>query len=130
VHLVTVLEEMPVQETVDAAGELAAAGLPIGSIVVNRSRPALIPDGLVGADGEVDRDLLSAGLLKVGVPVGHADALIAELRGYAERQRLEACTVAQLETVAAPQIKLPDLNPPVELGELKQLAARFVRGTG
>ena len=30
VHLVTLLEEMPVQETVDAVGELVAAGLPVG----------------------------------------------------------------------------------------------------
>src|SRR4051794_5281491 len=35
VHLVTLLEEMPVQETADAAAELTEAGLPLGGIVVN-----------------------------------------------------------------------------------------------
>ena len=35
VHLVTLLEEMPVQETVDAAAELRALGLEVGGVVVN-----------------------------------------------------------------------------------------------
>src|SRR3954447_26120290 len=38
VHLVTLLEEMPVQETTDAATELTAAGLPLGAVVVNSVR--------------------------------------------------------------------------------------------
>ncbi len=42
VHLVTLLEEMPVQETLDAAEELRAAGFQLGSVVVNRARPVLI----------------------------------------------------------------------------------------
>ena len=39
VHVVTILEEMPVQETVDGIAELRAAGLPVGGIVVNLVRP-------------------------------------------------------------------------------------------
>ncbi|MGM3372085.1 hypothetical protein, partial [Escherichia coli] len=35
VHLVTVLEEMPVQETGDGIAELRSAGLPVGGVVVN-----------------------------------------------------------------------------------------------
>ena len=42
VHLVTLLEEMPVQETIDAAVELAAGGFHLGAVIVNRARPALI----------------------------------------------------------------------------------------
>ena len=37
VHLVTLLEEMPVQETVDAARELTEAGFRLGSVLVNRT---------------------------------------------------------------------------------------------
>ena len=42
IHLVTLLEEMPVQETLDAVGQLEALDLRIGSIVVNlvRQEPA------------------------------------------------------------------------------------------
>src|SRR4051794_4809745 len=42
VHVVTLLEEMPVQETADAVTELAAAGLPVGGIVVNAVRAPLL----------------------------------------------------------------------------------------
>src|SRR5689334_23003108 len=39
IHLVTVLEEMPVQETGDGIAELRGIGLPIGGVVVNMVRP-------------------------------------------------------------------------------------------
>ena len=39
VHLVTVLEEMPVQETADGIADLRAAGLPVGGVIVNQVRP-------------------------------------------------------------------------------------------
>ena len=39
VHLVTLLEEMPVQETADGIAELRAAGLPVGAVIVNMVRP-------------------------------------------------------------------------------------------
>ena len=42
VHLVTLLEEMPVQETADAVDELTAAGLPVGGVVVNMVRAPLL----------------------------------------------------------------------------------------
>ncbi len=38
-HLVTVLEDMPVQETTDGIEELRAHGLPVGGVVVNLVRP-------------------------------------------------------------------------------------------
>ena len=42
VHLVTLLEEMPVQETVDAVAELRGLHIPVGAVVVNQTRhPAL-----------------------------------------------------------------------------------------
>ena len=39
VHLVTVLEDMPVQETADGIDELRAHGIPVGGVVVNLARP-------------------------------------------------------------------------------------------
>ena len=35
VHVVTLLEEMPVQETADAIAELTALGFPVGTVIVN-----------------------------------------------------------------------------------------------
>ena len=44
VHLVTLLEEMPVQETVDGIAELRAAELPVGGVIVNMVRPRDLSD--------------------------------------------------------------------------------------
>jgi anion-transporting ArsA/GET3 family ATPase len=42
VHVVTLLEEMPVQETVDAIADLSALGIPVGKIIINATRPPLL----------------------------------------------------------------------------------------
>ncbi len=65
VHVVTVLEEMPVQETADGIAELTAARLPVGAIVVNQVRPSPLPEpALVAAQsGSVDTEALRAGLV-------------------------------------------------------------------
>ena len=44
VHLVTLLEDMPVQETADAIEELTKAALPIGSVIVNMATEPVLPD--------------------------------------------------------------------------------------
>src|SRR5690606_18277105 len=44
VHLVTLLEEMPVQETLDGIAELRSEHLPVGHVVVNLRRPSLVAD--------------------------------------------------------------------------------------
>jgi anion-transporting ArsA/GET3 family ATPase len=126
VHIVTLLEEMPVQETIDAVGDLTASGFQLGTIVVNRARPALISAGLLGADHAVDEKALAAGLKKANLPVNLAAALASEVTEYAERLELQGENAAKLDAIDLPRITLPDLNPPVELGELSELAACFL----
>jgi anion-transporting ArsA/GET3 family ATPase len=124
VHLVTLLEEMPVQETLDAAGELTAAGFRVGAVLVNRARPTLIADGADG-DGTVDVVALTKGLAHADIPAEHVTALAAEMLDYAERQRIQAENSLRLDSLDVPRIELPDLNPPVGLGELNELAAQL-----
>ena len=126
VHVVTLLEEMPVQETLDAASELGNAGFRLGAVVVNRARPALLDAALVGGAADVDTKAIAAGLRKVNLPVAYAPALAAEVADYAQRQRIQAENLERLDAVDAPRIELPDLNPPVELGELNELASCFL----
>jgi len=121
VHLVTLLEEMPVQETLDAAADLSGLGFQLGSVIVNRVRPALIENPSVA----VDPAALAAGLQRAGVDPGQAPALATEVAEYAVRQGIQEQNARRLDTLDLPRIELPDLNPPVELGELKELAARF-----
>jgi len=124
VHLVTLLEEMPVQETLDAAGELTANGFRVGAVLVNRARPTLIEDG-GDEDGTVDVAALAKGLAHADIPEAHAAALAAEMTDYAERQRIQAENAIRLDALDVPRIELPDLNPPVGLGELSELASQF-----
>jgi len=125
VHLVTLLEEMPVQETVDAATELVAGGFHLGAVVVNRARPTLVTGGQVGPNAAVDLAGLAHGLAVAGLDAALAEPLAGQLVEYADRQTVQAENRARLASVDAPRIELPDLTPPVDLGELNELAAYF-----
>ena len=125
VHLVTLLEEMPVQETIDAVADLTENGFTIGAVIVNRARPAYIEDGMLGADNAADAKAISAGLRRANLPVALAPALAQEMTEYADRLELQAANASRLDAVDVPRVTLPDLNPPVELGELNDLAACF-----
>jgi anion-transporting ArsA/GET3 family ATPase len=116
VHIVTLLEEMPVQETLDAAAELSAAGYRLGRLVVNRARPALVPAG------RPDPALLAEGLTAAGLDPALAPALAEEVGGYAERQDVQAQAAADLEQAGVPIVELPELPPPLDLGSLFELA--------
>ena len=116
VHIVTLLEEMPVQETLDAAAELRASGFPLGVVFVNRARPVLF-------DGRrVDVAAVAAGLRDVGLPVALAEPLSEEVAEYADRLDIESLNETRLGELELPRIVLPDLTPPVDRGELNELA--------
>ncbi len=126
IHLVTVLEEMPVQETADGIEQLRAAGLPVGCVVVNQARPQdLGPDALAAVrEGRVDRAGLAADLASVGIDAGDdlVDGLLAEAADHAVRRRLED---SQREIVAGLDVstrELPRLPGGVDLGGLYELA--------
>ncbi len=125
VHIVTLLEEMPVQETLDAAAELSAGGFRLGAVIVNRARPPLVNDELFGPNHIVDTKLLGTGLRKAGVAVALAGGLAAQMAEYADRLALQAENQERLDVLGVPLVELPDLNPPVELGELHELARCF-----
>ena len=126
VHLVTILEEMPVQETSDGIAELRAAGLPVGGVVVNLVRPqALSPSALAQVrDDTVDPIAVTSELTRARVDVD-ADlvgSLVAEARDHAVRRHLED---EQRELVAAervPTYELPRLASGIDQGALVELA--------
>jgi Mrp family chromosome partitioning ATPase len=116
VHIVTLPEEMPVQETLDAAAELGAAGYRLGRLLVNRTRPALV------AAGRPDPALLAQGLTVAGLDPALAPSLADEVRGYGQRQDVQARAMADLEQAGVPIVRLPELPPPLDLGSLFELA--------
>ncbi|MER6560742.1 ArsA-related P-loop ATPase [Streptomyces sp. NPDC001027] len=130
VHLVTLLEEMPVQETADGIAELRAAKLPVGRVIVNMVRPEMLDeDGLELARtvtrSSVARSLSAAGLggARRG---GHAerlvDPLLRQAEEYAERYALEREQRAVLGELDLPLHELPLLAEGMDLAGLYQLA--------
>jgi anion-transporting ArsA/GET3 family ATPase len=117
----TQLEEMPVQETVDAVTELRAAHLPVGSVIVNMTRPPLLPEPVLAA-GRIDTAELRAGLAAAGLDAKLAPALAAEAVEHAERWRVEDDNRRTLLGLGLPTIELPFLAGPIDLGGLYELA--------
>jgi anion-transporting ArsA/GET3 family ATPase len=126
VHLVTLLEEMPVQETIDGIAELKKAGLPVGGVVVNMVRPRdLSDDDLAAARaGTLDRNRIEAEVKAAGIEVTPAllDGLLHEAREHAERRALEDAQRAVIAGIDVPTYELPRMAGGVDIGALYELA--------
>ena len=127
VHLVTVLEEMPVQETIDGVGELRAADLPVGGVVVNLVRPQDLDEDARRAllEGRVDETALAKAVGSAGIDATPAlvHSLVAEGRDHAERRSLEDSQRTLVEQIGVPTYELPQLPGGVDLAGLYELAA-------
>jgi anion-transporting ArsA/GET3 family ATPase len=121
VHLVSLLEEMPVQETLDAASELRGAGYRLGLMVVNRARPGLIGAGLL-TGGAADATELAAGLARAGIDSRFAPDLAEQVDHYASRQLVQEAAERDLVTAGVPIVRLPELVQPLDVGSLFELA--------
>lgn len=123
VHVVTLLEEMPVQETVDAIAELTQLGFRVGRVIVNAARrPA--PAGRAVTAAELKRGLAAAGLPTDGRTVA---GLAKEARDQRVRRELEDSLRGDLAELGLPLIELPLLPDGVDRAGLETLAAALVR---
>lgn len=127
IHLVTVLEEMPVQETGDAIEDLRRAGLPVGGVVINLVRRPSLDDRARAAvaDGKVLDDVVRAGLVAAGLEDKPQviRGLLTEAREHAERLTLEAEQRSVVNRLGQPIFELPQLTDGIDLGGLYELAA-------
>jgi anion-transporting ArsA/GET3 family ATPase len=127
IHLVTVLEEMPVQETIDGIAELRAAGLPVGGVVVNLARPRDLDDADLAAalDGRLDPAAVAADLKAAGLRVGKAlvSDLLAEAHDHAVRRALEDSQRTLVAGLDVPTYELPRLAGGADLGGLYEFAS-------
>lgn len=126
VHLVTLLEEMPVQETSDAVAELRDAGLPVGGIVVNLVRPQALGSGALARvrEGTVDPTAITSDLTraKVDVDADLVASLLDEARAHAVRRSLEDEQRALVAAEDVPTYELPRLASGIDRGALVELA--------
>ncbi|GAB2572392.1 ArsA-related P-loop ATPase [Streptomyces capparidis] len=140
VHLVTLLEEMPVQETVDGIAELRGAGLPVGGIVVNMVRPGVLDSEEVYAVENGERAAVAEALAGVGLGARRAgggkrraasaksaealiEPLLEQAREHAERLALEERERTEIEAVGLPTYELELLGEGADLAGLYRLAA-------
>ncbi|WP_089335810.1 ArsA-related P-loop ATPase [Blastococcus mobilis] len=129
VHLVTLLEDMPVQETADAISELTKADLPVGSVIVNMATEPVLPaDGLaLAARGRLTGEDLAPALAAAHLHGGPelAGALAAEVTEHAQRWAGQDALRDEVEALSRPVVELPLMTGPMDLGSLFELAARL-----
>jgi anion-transporting ArsA/GET3 family ATPase len=130
VHLVTVLEDMPVQETADGIDELHRIGLPVGAVMVNLVRNQELDETWRGRalEGTLPREEIERDLTDSGIEVTPelVDALLQEAHDHAERRALEDSQRARIAELDAPSYELPRLADGMDLGGLYELAAALV----
>ncbi|HKS52506.1 MAG TPA: ArsA-related P-loop ATPase [Pseudonocardiaceae bacterium] len=136
VHVVTLLEDLPVAETLETVAELDLADLRPGAVLINRARPSRLPAHVTPttpgdpatANGQVDADRVRAGLLAadLGLDTAVVDGLVAETVEHAMRVQAEQQARARLADAGMPLIELPDLTDiggdGVDLGGIYELA--------
>ncbi|HVQ52932.1 MAG TPA: ArsA-related P-loop ATPase, partial [Mycobacterium sp.] len=126
IHLVTLLEALPIQETLEAIEELQGLDLPIGSVIVNRNIPAyLAADDLAkAAEGDIDADAVRTGLESAGITLSDSDfaGLLTETIQHATRIKARAESAEQLDELDLARLELPQIPDGVDLGSLYELA--------
>jgi anion-transporting ArsA/GET3 family ATPase len=127
VHFVTLLEEMPVQETLDGITALQESGLPVGGVFVNMEQPPALPSEYLSAaaDGGLDLDEITVGVKAAGLENHAAEiarGLAAEAAEHAERTALQEREKERLGTLRQPRYDLPKLADGVDLAGLYDLA--------
>lgn len=126
IHLVTLLEALPLQETLEAIEELAEMELPIGSVIVNRNIPSYLEprDLAKAAEGDVDSDSVRAGLKMAGITLSDTDfaGLLTETIQHATVIAGRAEIAQQLDALKVPRLELPAISDGVDLGSLYELS--------
>jgi anion-transporting ArsA/GET3 family ATPase len=136
VHFVTVLEEMPVQETLDGVAELrglAEGGFQLGAVMINMVAPTCLGGEhlTAAARGELDTHELALGLKTAGLDGGTAavvgldlaGALAAELSDHAREVLAEREHRRELNGTGRPCYELPLIADGMDLAGLYRLAA-------
>jgi anion-transporting ArsA/GET3 family ATPase len=118
VHVVTLLEEMPVQETADAIAELSALRIAVGKIIINGVQPPLL------TAGRPTRVQLRRSLEAAGLPADQdtVAGLDAEADAYLIRRDVEESLRTELAALERPMVELPHLPGGVDRAALDQLA--------
>ncbi|ADG97581.1 Anion-transporting ATPase [Segniliparus rotundus DSM 44985] len=131
VHLATILEALPVQETAEAVAAIKKIGVGVGAALVNRSTSQYLTQEQheAAARGSVDADTLRKGLGAVGLDLAEDDfaGLITETIDHAVTQARQHEQGEALAELDLPQLPLPLLAGGVDLGALYELAEKLTQ---
>ncbi|MGH3509262.1 MAG: ArsA-related P-loop ATPase [Nocardioidaceae bacterium] len=126
VHIVTVLEDMPVQETIDGIAELRDDRLPIGGVIVNMVNGGTFDDDerRLARTRRLPRATIKTELRRAGIEptASLVDGLVDEAHERVDRLDLEDEERARIESIGVPVYELPRLSEGVDLGGLYELA--------
>ncbi|GAA2082761.1 ArsA-related P-loop ATPase [Kitasatospora saccharophila] len=140
VHFTTLLEEMPVQETVDGVADLRESGLPVGGVLVNLVRPPILDAAAVAAADGDHREEVALALGEAGLG-GRSrkpetvranvepllDPLLEQAREHAERVELERAQRVEIQQLKLPTYELPLISEGMDLAGLYRLAGELKR---
>ncbi|MEU4192970.1 ArsA-related P-loop ATPase [Kribbella sp. NPDC026611] len=126
IHLVTLLEEMPVQETLDAVEQLEKLDLRIGSVVVNMVRNSPLDDDALAlaVKEKLPTAELTRGLKAAGITIGDdlVKTLAAEARDHAVRVGLEGENRDRIDALGKKVVELEVQPEGIDHGALFDLA--------
>ncbi|HEX6452541.1 MAG TPA: ArsA-related P-loop ATPase [Trebonia sp.] len=126
VHIVSTLEEMPVQETIDGIEDLRQVkGMQVGGIVINMARPAMLPRDELKKEPDVIALAESLGRAGLHSTDHLADSLAAELEGHAQQIALQDKQREELTATGQPLYELPLITGGIDLPALYRLAAEL-----
>jgi anion-transporting ArsA/GET3 family ATPase len=130
VHLVTLLESLPVQETIEAIAELKSHGLRVGQVIINRAETRHLGDEALQriAEEDIDAEAVADGLDKTGVEVDDEgmQGLLVQAIEHARLARGQLRAGETLTSAACPTLVLPALPNWVEVADLYDLASALV----
>jgi anion-transporting ArsA/GET3 family ATPase len=126
VHVVTSLEEMPVQEALDAIDELQGLDLHVGAVVVNLVRDSELSARQLkaAAAGKLDAAEIEKSLKEAGFAADPqvVDGLVSEAGDHAARVMLERAERKRLDDTGRPMATLPFVGYGVDLATLYDFA--------
>lgn len=130
IHVVTLLEQMPVQETADAIAELKESGLPVGAVIINQARATEEAAALTLLRDRVPTaEILTEHLSEVGIAAGPAtvSGLVATGQAAIERWDLEHDLRREIDTLGQPVLSLDHLPEGIGPASVLDLAWQLHR---
>ncbi|MBJ7287949.1 MAG: ArsA family ATPase [Williamsia sp.] len=131
VHLVTLLEAMPIQETIEAVTDLRDKKMRVGALIINRVAPPHLSEAAVddAAEGVIDAATIAEHLSTAGLTVSDADlqGLLTETIEHASRVQAQQVAKAELDEVDVSTIEIPSYDDGVDLGGIYEISALLER---